>query len=97
MIKITVTKGAVNEVRIEGHACYASAGKDIVCAGVSALYDALCCAAGKDPAYCEGKAHVCRFKGHSPELCMALTGFRRIEQRYGDYIRIRSEELGVNS
>lgn len=38
MIRIKITN---NRIGVEGHACYAPPGQDIVCAGISALFQTL--------------------------------------------------------
>lgn len=88
MITIRVKIGELSEIKISGHADFAEAGKDIVCAGVSAIYDALCCAVGTDANYCEGKEHVCRTAGSYPCVRMAVMGFQRIAERYRDCVKI---------
>ena len=96
MIKITVTKKntGVLKISLSGHAGLNERGKDIVCAGVSALFFALGKAAGVK-VYEEKGAYVVRVP---PEMraCgeMAISGWMMIAEEYPENVEceMRSAE-----
>ncbi|HHW31942.1 MAG TPA: ribosomal-processing cysteine protease Prp [Clostridiaceae bacterium] len=109
MIKICLKRdkeGFIREFSIKGHAGYAEHGKDIVCAGVSAIaYTTL--AALKEIAgicnYTEKKGSIecsipkdisqdAKIKGKIILDTMAI-GFKQIEREYKDYVLVFDKEV----
>ncbi len=90
MIKVTVTS---NKVIIKGHSGYAQSGKDIVCAGVSALFYAFLgylekrgllkeCRADK------GDSFVVFDRDCKEALMMFKEGVRQIEEAYPENVSV---------
>lgn len=109
MIKICLKRdneGFIQEFSITGHAGYAKRGKDIVCAGVSAIaYTTL--AALKEIAgicnYTEKRGSIecsipkdisqdAKFKGKIILDAMAI-GFKQIEREYKDFVMVIDKEV----
>lgn len=95
--------GHIASLQASGHALFAEAGLDVVCAGVSALLQTALLGlekcAGAHPSYRVGKGSL-RFELPDPDrrgdvgrlsavlLDSALLGLREIEGRYPGHIRI---------
>lgn len=88
MIRITKRAGSL---LVEGHAGFAERGKDVVCAGVSALVCTLAGnlrRAGGGAALSPGRAELSWGKG-SEELVEAFgLGLRQLAEDYPEYIRL---------
>ena len=90
MITITVNRDGIEAV---GHAGYAEYGKDIVCAGVSALTNAFIDSARKDIAAVE-KQGLTRITVTNPtpetqaKLSMLVTGLQGIAKEFPEYVTI---------
>ena len=90
MIKVYIGKG---EVEIKGHSGYAEIGKDIVCAGVSALFYAFSgyleakeCLNGEESE--SGKA-VITFTDEGKEgLLMFTEGVNRIAEAFPKFVKV---------
>lgn len=92
-------KGGQHELSVDGHAGYAEMGDDIVCAGVSALVQALigwlddhsdCVAEMWSPAIHPGHFWV-RCKGNKMTTVafqMAVTGLKQIADAYPCYVEL---------
>lgn len=95
-------------LKVSGHAGYAQAGADIVCAGVSGICDALIGAASSESKRLLPAIYHNRERGELrielyPEkerdrlraktmLEMAYIGFEKIESRHGEYIECQRAE-----
>ena len=94
------TDGNVHELSVEGHAEYAEHGKDIVCAGVSALTQALlgwiddhsgCVTDLEGPAVQRGHFWM-RCKGNKTVTIafqVAVTGFKQIANAYPGHVEFQ--------
>ena len=109
MIRATVYRRAADQslkgLQILGHADYEEYGKDIVCAGVSALVvnlvnaiekltdDQLIVQTDEDRGLIECK--FCRRAGHDAELLMraCIMGLEAIQQEHSDYIQLLFKEV----
>lgn len=107
MIRVRIERdhrGAIAAFRVEGHAGYAEHGRDIVCAGVTALVDTAVLALGQ----VAGIPHVARqgdgftevrLQAGSPAaqeraqviLETMLLGLKDIEKDYRHFIRVTGE------
>ena len=94
MVKITSkVVGDRIELSFSGHANYAAYGKDIVCAGVSALYYALCCSLARVP-NCDSKVNgttisVDKNSAHAKIIinCI-LSGIKNMQHNYPDFVSL---------
>ena len=109
MIRATVYRRTVDQsfkgLRILGHAGYEQYGKDIVCAGVSALVVNLVNAIEQltdDPIVVQTdeaqgliEFKFCRQAGHDATLLMqaCIMGLEAIQQEHSDYIRLLFKEV----
>ena len=91
MIKIKYSLGNKNRIEIKGHAGFDQKGRDIVCAGVSAIFYALCGKLenqdGAEYTYRDkaGEAYAeCR--GERDAFDMAVIGFMQIELAYPENV-----------
>lgn len=99
MILVSVeSKGPLLEVTVAGHAGYAEAGKDIVCAGISALFMGLCDAAeldGTEEAYLDGpeakRVRLYRTRGALHYIRMFVLGVRAVMREYPAYVAIAGD------
>lgn len=110
MIRVLVRRngeGSIQEVKIEGHAEYAEHGKDIVCAGVSAITfgtaNAIKQLVGLSIVASMGKAGFLQFKTpdiQNPQLEQKtqlllegmLISLQTIEESYKKFIRIEDKQ-----
>ena len=96
MIKITVTKTNTGllKISLSGHAGLNERGKDIVCAGVSALFFALVKTDGVN--VCEKNGAYIVTVPPEKRLCgeMAINGWRMIAEEYPGNVecKVRKEE-----
>lgn len=90
------------EVYVEGHAGYANRGKDIVCAGVSALtynlINSMNSFTNDHVAYDELKdAILIRFKNLSKEGILLVDSFflgiLSIHEQYPDYVKVNAQNM----
>lgn len=100
MINITFDNTPkTKEVVIEGHAGYAVTGKDIVCAGVSAIASALMgyaenyadrydCDIAEDGGYLRLVVESSADAQFEAVFQMALIGFLQIEMSYSEYVTV---------
>lgn len=91
-MKIIIKQAAGFRVEIKGHAGYAEAGKDIVCAGVSALFYAFLNYATKrknliDFQIKDGDSFI---EAEIPEdvAFLLMIGFQSFEDNYPEYVQI---------
>ena len=99
MIMVEVEQSSfLMTVTVAGHAGYAESGKDIVCAGVSALFMALCDAAEADGAeheYLDGpeakRVKMFRTKSVSHYIRMFIMGVRAVMREYPEYVALAGE------
>ena len=91
-IEVTKTNGGITAA-FSGHAGYEQVGKDIVCAGVSALFYALLLGAGRivpDSLTVQGKTVIVR--NITPEIKGALTavfeGLSAIAEQYPAHVKM---------
>lgn len=80
-------------VTVEGHAGYAPAGQDIVCAAASALLYALLGVleekgAVKEAIIRPGYATIAAGEGGEAALELVRCGFAQLSGRYPDYVRV---------
>lgn len=90
MITITISK---NSLEASGHAGYAPYGQDIVCAGVSALFNAFILSAEKDVSAVEKSGYTrIEVTGDDPytqvKFEMLVTGLRDISEEFPEYVTI---------
>jgi hypothetical protein len=92
---IVLTNGSHTIVEVKGHACYAEKGKDIVCAGVSALCNALRAYLLENDIRVEEKISdgylklaFNRSEEQNEAVRMFSAGINILELEYGDYVRI---------
>ena len=101
MIKIDVTHGKdKTTIKINGHAGYSDHGKDIVCAGASALFFTL----GERLLDLDKAIEVKGESGNATIIAKTdkgkilesvetiLTGYRMLAEEYGDYVSIEERE-----
>lgn len=112
MIRINIHRhsdGTIVEYKVDGHADYDEPGKDIVCAGVSAItvgtYNALDSLLGMQPEYVmrKGLMHVKLAELTIPSaeakaklqliLESMIIMLRTIEQSYGEHITITEHQI----
>ena len=101
MIRATVYRRTADQsfkgLRILGHAGYEQYGKDIVCAGVSALVVNLVNAIEQLTDEAQGliEFKFCRQAGHDATLLMqaCIMGLEAIQQEHSDYIRLLFKEV----
>lgn len=102
MTKCFISK---NEIEIKGHACYADAGKDIVCAGVSVIICTLAEFLAKNGFDIEyrfdnGEAYVkCRDTDERVNTAfeMAKTGLLKMEEHYPGFVRCEENNPSVST
>lgn len=91
MITATIRE---NGFRVEGHACYAPSGQDVVCAGVSALVGAIY---NTIPLQIldksDGVFDANCFDVPQADMCLMMLrcGLLNIQQQYPDYLRVVNE------
>ena len=91
MIHITA---APDRVRFSGHAGYDTAGRDIVCAAVSALYYTLAANLSDRPGFtCRQDADGAELRcpGAAEAIRFVTRGLRAIADAYPDYVRVEEE------
>lgn len=89
-------KGRYSGFWISGHACYAEKGKDIVCAAVSALEDAVKCTLEKMNIEMSEVWTAGQQKYYFTECCQYVdvvmnvfeTGVRRIQEAYPQNVKV---------
>lgn len=94
MIRVVIEQtGVEHRVTVAGHAGYAEPGKDIVCAGVSSLFVALCEAAQRDGALREvldeenaKRAYIYRTKAAGHYINMFRAGVLALQREYEEYV-----------
>ena len=84
MIRITVWPEAI---RFEGHAGYAPAGRDIVCAAVSALYHTLVVNLQDRPGYVQDGTEL-RCPGAAAQIAFVARGLEAIAAAYPECVRV---------
>lgn len=101
MIEIRYTRSENDHwFNLKGHAGYANSGSDIVCAGVSAIFIALCdkvsdmamkrqCTYGYMDDGETRKLHIHSISGVDDIIDMANRGFQFIAEEYPDYVKIK--------
>lgn len=99
MIRAVVTK---NRVSLSGHAGYAPAGQDIVCAAVSALVFALAEAAEQRGGVRElvirpGRVTVAVKEDCADYLRVAVCGLHQLAERYPQCVAVEGQELRIKS
>ena len=94
---------AIHDLSVSGHAMYDDAGKDIVCAGISAITYALLGFAINDDnsgildySVESGKVELLCIGGDAlvGAMEMALIGYMQIAHKYPDYIKIETADFG---
>lgn len=90
MITITIAK---NKLEAKGHSGYAPCGQDIVCAGVSTLFNAFILSAGKDVTAVEKSGYtLIEIAGDDPytraKYEMLVTGLRDISEEFPEHVTI---------
>ena len=99
MIKIKIAEDPIMSeytIDITGHADYAEKGKDIVCAGASAIFFTMLKyleekRSDYSAAVTDNKSVVCVKNGNFPEsylLEIALCGFKMLAKEYPEYVGI---------
>lgn len=96
MITVLIEQdGLEHRVTVAGHAGYAEKGQDIVCAGVSSLFVALCEAADREGALRDlltepdaKRAYIYRTKPAGHYLTMFRTGILAMQREYPEYVRL---------
>ena len=86
-----------NRIRFEGHAGYDAAGRDIVCAAVSALYYTLAENLKSRPGFVcrqDERGAELRCPGAAEAIGFVLRGLRAIAETYPDYVRVEKGEGG---
>lgn len=90
MTKITINS---NGIEAEGHAGYAQVGYDIVCAGISALFNAFVDASVGDITFAASDGYMrVEIINKTPEVMakyeMLVTGLKLVEDEYPEFVRI---------
>ena len=105
-IRVILEGEFVKKINIDGHAQYDSIGKDIICAGVSALYFSTEASLKtlidkrnifRLDSHESGKAEIefLRYESDSQLLAKSLlTGLRLMERNYDEFVYI--EEVNIN-
>ncbi|HOB22115.1 MAG: ribosomal-processing cysteine protease Prp [Firmicutes bacterium] len=104
MIKVLIRKQGqlITEIRAQGHSGYAEAGSDIVCAGVSALLQALKIGleelAGEEIGKIEDGFLACPVSSDPKAQFLAKVmelSLREMAQSYSDYLQVEGGESDV--
>ena len=90
MIRIKMRRGIISRLCITGHSGYAEKGSDIVCAGVSALTDALAEVTGAQVRD-DGEVYMCAFLANTAAFDMARCGYMRIAAAYPEHVSVEIE------
>ena len=106
MIKVDIKtkQGKIVLIKVEGHANYSNKGKDIVCAGVSAVIIGGANSFEKEiikkQVYCKIDQDIAKIKVEDytiisiqNKLDVIVTQLKAISENYSKYVKIKKEEI----